>query len=130
MAGSGWTLEDLELSQPAPVTGHVKVRVRVRNVTTRQGMRQVLLYAERRLSSVQRLPRWPVGNALANAGPGSAVVVDIFIGARCFAHWDNGWTIEPGIFRIRAGFSADELTLTGMVYIGPPPLSNQSDLCS
>ena len=79
------------------------VTVRLRNAGARAGREVVQVYASRPGSAVERPPRWLAGFAIAEAGPGEEVEVDVTIPPRALQHWDgDGWALEPGGFRFQA----------------------------
>ena len=78
------------------------VTVRLRNAGARAGREVVQVYASRPGSAVERPPRWLAGFAIAEAGPGEEVEVVVTLPPRALAHWDGGWTVEPGEFRFEA----------------------------
>jgi len=79
-----------------------RVTVRLRNAGARRGREVVQVYASRPGSAVERPPRWLAGFAIAEADPGEEVAVEVTIAPRALAHWDGGWTVEPGEFRFEA----------------------------
>ena len=96
--GLGYTRWEYLAVEPAD--GHVTVRLR--NAGARRGREVVQVYASRPDSAVERPPRWLAGFAVVEAGPGEEVEVDVTIAPRALAHWDGGWTVEPGAFRFEA----------------------------
>ena len=107
--GHGLGYTSWEYLEIAPVDG--AVRVRVRNRGERSGREVVQLYASRPDSAVERPPRWLVGFAGVEAGPGEEAVAEIALSARALAHWDGGWQVEPGTFQLAAGSSSRALAL-------------------
>ena len=90
----------------------VRVRVRLRNSGPRAGRDVVQLYASRPDSAVERAPRWLVGFAIAEAGPGNEVTAEIALPWRSLAHWDpeaQAFAVEPGGFLLAAGPSSRKL---------------------
>jgi beta-glucosidase len=83
-----------------PGEGHVTVRLR--NAGLRCGREVVQVYASKPGSAVERPARWLAGFAVAEADPGEVVAVDVKIEPRAAAHWDGGWTVEPGELRFEA----------------------------
>ena len=83
-----------------PGEGHVTVRLR--NAGARRGREVVQVYVSRPDSAVERPPRWLAGFATVEADPGEEVAVEVTIEPRALAHWDGGWTVEPGDFRFEA----------------------------
>jgi beta-glucosidase len=78
------------------------VTVRLHNVGARPGREVVQVYASRPDSAIERPPRWLAGFAVVEADPGEQVAVEVTIDPRALAHWDGGWTVEPGDFRFEA----------------------------
>jgi len=77
----------------------------------RPGKQVVQVYAERPDSAVERPVRWLVGFAVVRAAAGESVAVDIPLLRQRFAHWDDGWAVEPGEFRLQIGSSVTDLPL-------------------
>lgn len=105
----------------APVDGHAVVRARLRNIGARDGSETIQVYASRPHSAVERLERWLVGFAKAEAPAGAEVVADIPIPFRQLAHWDGaigGWAIEPGEYQLAIGRSSRDLPLTLTMTVG------------
>ncbi|GAB2977056.1 glycoside hydrolase family 3 C-terminal domain-containing protein [Saccharothrix stipae] len=89
------------------------VRVRVRNTGDRAGREVVQVYLARPDSAVERPERWLAGWAIATAGAGEAVEVDVEVPERAYQHWTAaGWTTEPGGFTVLVGPSAGTTPLT------------------
>jgi beta-glucosidase len=87
------------------------VEVTLRNTGERPGKQVVQVYAERPESAVERPTRWLVGFAVVKAEPGQVVTARIPVSPRSLAHWDSGWSVEPGSYTLRAGDSVAELPL-------------------
>jgi beta-glucosidase len=85
------------------------VTVRLRNAGSRRSREVVQVYASRPDSAVERPPRWLAGLAAVEAGPGEELTVTVAVRARAFAHWDGGWTVEPGTYVLAAGRSSRDL---------------------
>jgi len=96
--GLGYTRWEYLAVEPADG----RVTVRLRNAGSRRGREVVQVYASKPGSAVERPPRWLAGFAVAEAGPGEEVEVEVTIAPRALAHWDGGWTVEPGEFRFEA----------------------------
>jgi beta-glucosidase len=88
------------------------LHVRLRNSGERRGREVVQVYASRPDSAVERAPRWLVGFAGVEAEPGEEVTATIEVPARALAHWDAGWHVEPGTFRLEAGRSSRDLRVS------------------
>ena len=82
--------------------GDGRVTVRLRNAGGRRGREVVQVYASRPDSAIERPPRWLAGFAVVEADPGEQVAVEVTLDPRALAHWDGGWTVEPGAFRFEA----------------------------
>jgi beta-glucosidase len=109
--GLGYTEWEYLSAEPAD-TG---LTVRLRNAGDRAGREVVQVYASRSDSAVERPPRWLAGYAIAEAGPGEEVAVTVEVPPRTLAHWDGGWTVEPGTFRLEAGRSSRDLRVSAEV---------------
>jgi beta-glucosidase len=83
--------------------------VTLRNAGDRPGREVVQMYASRPDSAVERPPRWLVGFVDVEADPGQTVTVGFEVPDRALAHWDDGWQVEPGSFRLHAGRSSRDL---------------------
>ncbi len=98
--GHGLGYTEWEYLAVEPADGHVTVRLR--NVGARAGREVVQIYASKPDSAIERPPRWLAGFAIAEAAPGEEVEVQVTIPPRALAHWDGGWTVEPGEFQFEA----------------------------
>ncbi|TQS45946.1 beta-glucosidase [Cryptosporangium phraense] len=88
------------------------VSVQVRNTGPRAGREVVQVYASRPGSAVDRPVRWLAGFAVASAGPGETVTVEVSLPARAFEHWDaGGWAREEGSFTLHVGRSVVDTPL-------------------
>jgi beta-glucosidase len=96
--GLGYTRWEYLAVEPA----EGEVSVRLRNAGGRRGREVVQVYASRPDSAVERPLRWLAGFAVVEADPGEEVEVRVTIPPRALAHWDGGWTVEPGEFRFEA----------------------------
>ena len=106
--GLGYTTWEYLAVEPAG--SHVTVRLR--NTGARRGREVVQVYASRPDSAVERPPRWLAGFEIVEAGPGEEVAVDVTIAPRALAHWDGGWTVEPGEYRSGQGLPPPRGTAT------------------
>jgi beta-glucosidase len=113
--GHGLGYTDWEYLAAEPAGGGVAVRLR--NAGTRPGREVVQVYASRPDSAVERPPRWLAGFAIAEAEPGHELTVTI---EPALAHWDGGWSVEPGTFRLEAGRSSRDLRVAAEVTVEPP----------
>jgi beta-glucosidase len=118
--GDGYTTwEYLALDAAEAAAGGAEVTVRLRNSGARAGREVVQLYAERPAGAVERPPRALVGFAVADAGPGEEVAVEVAVPARSLAHWDGaGWAVEPGAVTLAAGRSSRDLRLRTQIELG------------
>ena len=98
--GHGLGYTQWEYLAVEPADGHVTVRLR--NAGARRGREVVQVYASRPDSAVERPVRWLAGFAVVEADPGEQVAVDVTIEPRALAHWDGGWTVEPGEYTFEA----------------------------
>ena len=87
------------------------VKVTLTNTGHRAGKQVVQIYAQRGDSALERPARWLVGYAVVRADAGETVTARIALPDRRFAHWNEGWDIEPGVFTLRAGASIADLPL-------------------
>lgn len=101
-----------------PFGGTVTISVGVTNTGERAGKHVVQVYAARTDSTVDRPVRWLAGFRPVWLAPGVSTVVDVAVDVRTFAHWDNGWRYEPGLFTLRAGSSAIDLPLDTTIKMG------------
>ena len=95
------------------------LQVRLRNSGERRGREVVQVYASRPDSAVERPPRWLVGFAGVEADPGEEVTARISMPERALAHWDGGWQVEPGTFRLEAGRSSRDLRVAAELASAP-----------
>jgi beta-glucosidase len=79
------------------------VSARVTNTGDRRGKQVVQVYAERPDSDVERPVRWLVGFQHVDLDAGASTDVTVAVRGREFAHWDGGWTCEPGQFTLLVG---------------------------
>ncbi|MDQ0663007.1 beta-glucosidase [Arthrobacter ulcerisalmonis] len=110
--GLGYTTFELgtpHAPQSVPAGKDVVVHVPVRNIGGRAGREVVQVYLDRPESSVDRPVRWLAGYAGTHLAPNGTSSVEVRIPARSFAHYDGGWQLERGTFRILVGrHAADE----------------------
>lgn len=118
--GLGYTTIDVVGAQSpstAPAGTTVGVAVELVNRGDRDGKQVVLVFAERRESSVDRAVRWLVGFAAAHVPAGEHSTVTVAVPTRLLAHWDDGWQYELGEFTLRIGTSAVDLALSAPLMI-------------
>ncbi len=106
-----WTLDTAEGPGTALPGAVVSLTVTLSNTGTRAGKQVVQVYAERPGSAVDRPVRWLVASAPVWAEPGETLTATLNVPTRLLAYWDNGWTYEPGDYRLRIGTSVSELPL-------------------
>lgn len=87
------------------------LEVTLRNTGGRAGKQVVQVYAERSESAVDRPVRWLVGHAVVRADAGQSATARIALPSRRFAHWSDGWVVEPGAYTLRVGASVVDLPL-------------------
>lgn len=104
--GLGYTTFELGTAHaPRTVTvgQDVVVHVPVRNTGTRTGREVVQVYVAREDSAVERPVRWLAGFAGTHLAAGGTDSVQVRIPARAFGHYDGGWQVERGSFRLLVG---------------------------
>jgi beta-glucosidase len=109
--GLGYTDWDYLAAEPTAAG----LGIRLRNGGDRRGREIVQVYASKPGSAVERPPRWLAGYAVAEADPGEEVTVEVPVARRAFEHWDGGWTVESGTFRLEAGRSSRDLRVAAEV---------------
>lgn len=103
-----WSIHDVTATGEVTAGGSVTVDVSVTNTGSRRGKHVVQVYASRAESAVDRPARWLVGFAPVRAEAGETTRVSIEIPARAFAHWDEGWQMEPGEVTLHVGASVQD----------------------
>lgn len=104
--GLGYTTFELEgahAPESVPAGKDVVVHVPVRNTGTRTGREVVQVYIARENSAVERPARWLAGFAGTHLAAGGTDSVQVRIPARAFGHYDGGWQVERGSFRLLVG---------------------------
>ena len=110
--GLGYTdVAVTDVSAPATVSRDdvATLTVSLENRGDRDGKQVVQVYAERDGSAVDRPVRWLVGYASARLAAGERATVDVEVSTRLLAHWADGWSYEPGAYRLRVGTSVVDL---------------------
>jgi beta-glucosidase len=103
-----WTI-DSATAPPAIAAGEdTAVTVHVTNTGPRRGKQVVQVYAERADSAVDRPARWLVGFEERHLDAGESADVTVPVRGREFAHWDDGWTWEPGEYTLHVGTSVTD----------------------
>lgn len=119
--GLGYTTwEYVAVSAPddVPADGDPVVHVTVRNTGPRHGRHTVQAYLRREDSAVARPALWLAGFATAEAAPGAETTVALRLAPRAFAHWADGWQVEPGAFTLLIGDSAEAHALSTTLRVG------------
>ncbi|WP_437773615.1 beta-glucosidase [Arthrobacter sp. KNU40] len=109
---TSWTLDTVDVPATTAPGAVVPLELTLSNTGNRPGKQVVQVYAERPGSAVDRPARWLVASAPVWAEPGETITAVINIPTRLLAYWDNGWTYEPGAYRLRIGTSVSELPLS------------------
>jgi beta-glucosidase len=110
--GLGYTdIAVTDVSAPATVVSDevATLTVSLENRGGRDGKQVVQVYAEREGSAVDRPVRWLVGYAPVRVAAGDTTSVDVGVSTRLLAYWADGWTYEPGAYRLRVGTSVVDL---------------------
>lgn len=113
-----WTLDSAEALATAVPGTVVPLTVTLSNTGARPGKQVVQVYAEKPGSAVDRPVRWLVASAPVWAGPGETATATLNVPTRLLAYWDNGWSYEPGDYRLRIGTSVNELPLSVNLELG------------
>ncbi|WP_109523883.1 MULTISPECIES: beta-glucosidase family protein [Nocardia] len=108
---TSWALTDLVVAAPT-VNGSVDMEVTVHNTGARAGKQVVQVYLSRAESDVDRPVRWLAGFTPVEVEAGRSVRIRIPLSPRTFAHWDENWHIEPGVFTVHVGTSSTDLPLS------------------
>ena len=108
---TSWEITDAAV-ESLPTGGDedgVLVSASVTNSGDRAGKQVVQVYASRADSAVDRPLRWLVGFAPVRAEAGERQELRITIPQRRFAHFEDGWQIEPGTFRLHVATSVTDV---------------------
>jgi beta-glucosidase len=89
-----------------------KVKVDATNIGARGGRHVIQVYASRQNSQIERPTRWLVGFAEVEAAAEESRPVEVLLSTRDFAHWQDGWAHEPGIFDLHIGSSVEKIDHT------------------
>ncbi|GAA1056883.1 glycosyl hydrolase [Agromyces luteolus] len=100
-AGEGYTRFETSRASARPVDDGVAVTVDISNVGERDGKHVVQVYIARSQSAVDRPVRWLAGFARVDLAPGEHERVALTLPRRTFAHWDDGWKVEPGCYDVQ-----------------------------
>ena len=88
----------------------VRVAFTVRNAGRRTGMAVPQLYVEMPAAAGEP-PRQLKAFSKLRLEKGASRRVRFTLGPRAFAHWDDGWKVTPGCYRVLAGSSSRALRL-------------------
>ena len=118
---TGFAMTDLQAGLDGAV---MSIRVSVRNVGDRAGAAVPQLYLSRpgEISFPVRLVGW----SKVDLSPGEQRHVSVSIDPRLLAHFsetEDRWKIEPGLYRVSAGFDAAHLTESTDVAVGAASLA-------
>jgi beta-glucosidase len=117
---TSWALESLIVPETVGSRDDLPVRVRVRNIGPRRGKAVIQFYLQRiSLSAVDRPSRWLAAFETVAVDAGAATEVGTTIPSRAFAHWDGGWSIESGVYRIIAAFDVASTGASAPVFVSP-----------
>ncbi|GAA2459864.1 hypothetical protein GCM10010191_95270 [Actinomadura vinacea] len=106
--GEGYTTFAVGEPRVAPVADGFEVVVDVRNTGDRAGKHVIQVYAARPGTAIDRPVRWLAGFQAVRLGPGEAAAARVAVPRRAFAHWDDGWSYEPGEFDLVVARSAGD----------------------
>ena len=112
-----WEYRTIEAPDRLAPGEDFEVAVTVANTGDRRGREVVQVYAGVPEGGVERPVRWLAGFATVDAEPGEELTVRIAVTARALEHWDGGWTVEPGQFRLGAGPSSAALPVDTYVEV-------------
>ena len=108
-----WRISDLRGPSEVTAGEEIVVEIDVANIGQRPGKAVAQVYLERvGASEVDRPIRWLAGYHTIRAAAGEKARVAVAVDWRRFAHWSHGWSLEPGAYRLRAGFSVADLPLS------------------
>jgi beta-glucosidase len=113
-----WELSGLEADATIRRDGSLETAAYIRNTGGRAGKAVVQWYLERVTpSAVDRPERWLAGFEVVIVEGGERSVVRTQLSWRRFAHWASGWQLEPGDYRLSAGFSVDQTRASVVVSV-------------
>jgi len=90
----------------------VRVKVNVRNTSTRAGKEVVQVYVRPPSTQSTKRPIELKGFATLRLGPGEAAEANIELDERAFAHWSGeagAWAVEPGEYELLVGRSSRDI---------------------
>ena len=112
-----WSIDSVDAPAGATANAAHPVTIAMTNTGGRAGKNVVQVYAEKPGSAVERPVRWLVAATPVWAEPGETVTTVLNVPTRLLAHWDNGWTYEPGEYVLRIGTSVSELPLASTLVL-------------
>lgn len=116
-----WSYEAMTTGAHAIRAGDdLSVEVSVRNTGSRTGREVVQLYLERPDDDPSRPVRVLCAFSSISAGGGETAVARLEVPARAFARYDEArreWRFAPGVYRLRAGRSSRDLSLSSEVML-------------
>ena len=96
--------------------GQLTVSVDVTNTGDRPGQEVVQLYLSDVKSTLHKPPKELKGFQKVALAPGEARTVELTLDRRSLEHYDaaeHTWCVEPGVFQVLVGVSADDIRLRG-----------------
>ncbi|WP_187977472.1 glycoside hydrolase family 3 protein [Mycetocola sp. JXN-3] len=117
--GLGYTTFERVSAEVRAGTEEVPATViaRVRNSGERAGKHVLQAYLTRLETEAERPERWLVAFAAVEVQPGAETEVRLDLPLRAFRHWNEGWEVEPGEYRVLLGDSAASSREVGTVLI-------------
>jgi beta-glucosidase len=113
-----WRLSNLRTAPEVRTGDEIAVALDVENIGDRSGKTVVQVYLERvDPSPVDRPLRWLAGHQAVRAEAGERTRISVSVDWRRFANWADGWSLEPGAFRLRVGFSVSDLPIEADVVV-------------
>ena len=113
-----WRVVDVDAPPTIAHDSEARILVTLDNVGTRPGKAVVQAYLERvSPSAVDRPVRWLAGFAAVTAAAGQTTTAELTLSWRRFAHWNSGWSLEPGDYRLRTGFSSTDLPVEAIITV-------------
>lgn len=109
--GLGYTSWSLDSTAIQSSENGITATIGVTNRGRRVGRTVVQIYAERSATTVERPVTWLVGFASVEVAEDESGTATIFVPWRHLAHWDDGWQLEPGPFRLRAALHVQDAGL-------------------
>lgn len=107
--GLSYTTFDLGDAVVAAGNGRASVTATVTNTGARDGTTVVQVYVGDPEASVPRPEKELKAFVKVTLAAGESRRVTLDLPPRAFAHWQDGWQVEAGTFRILTGFSAADL---------------------